>query len=69
MWYPIDERPDVNPGGHLSCDVLGRFENGKMIVVYYDTTEPEPTAWKDAEQGLTLDGANKLTHWCMLPKF
>lgn len=66
MWHSNAEIPFIEEGYYMSCDVLGLFENGKMCVIYYDATRIE-NPWKSAEEGIVLDGPNKLKHWCYLP--
>ena len=71
MWHLISELPPISE--YQSDNVLGYYDNGSMIVVYFDAVN---MTWVDAEEGLELSFQTKLshpdqakmTHWTELPE-
>jgi hypothetical protein len=73
FWKPIEVLPEIHLPSYRSDDVLGFFDNGRMMVVYFDSVNME---WKDGEEGCPVTTIKDhpehwhtiLTHWSELPE-
>ena len=71
MWHLISELPPIEE--YQSENVIGYYDNGQMMVVYFDAVN---MIWVDAEEGLELlfqtkdahPEQAKMTHWTELPE-